>query len=252
MAHYNAPYNNEYYETRRGAPISYDKLAVCAPPLYAATPFERLDIDDPSASAHPLQKALGPVWLVRLCVRGDPEMNVAVSAYSTDLEIASNGEIDFPPIGGNDFVPEAIPIGQIANELPSAEAAVVLAATATGRRVAAVPELIAPFYRNDSPLEARWHLRLDSPARIRTATGSTIESADVYVSRIRTTNRPGSRLWNADAIQPTEVEVVFVPQARVGENWDDYVKRQQAEMRTLHAARKLEMPINFTAGVIAP
>jgi len=250
MARFNAPYNNSYYEARRGGPISYGKLRVCEPPLYAASPFERLDIDDPASAAHPLQKALGPVWLVRLCAGEDPQMNVAVAAYSTDLELNKDGSIDFPAIGGNDFFAEAIPIGHIADELPSAESAVVLAATSTGRRVSGVPELVAPFYRSDDPLESRWHLRLESPVRVRTSIGTFVESSDVYVSRVRETNRPGSISWSADAVQPASADVLFVPTLRVGENWSDYLTRRRAGTRTLHAARRVDMPIKFTAAVI--
>jgi len=248
MARFNAPSNNAYYETRRGGAIAYQKLSLCSPPLYAATPFEWLDVDDPNVTVHPLQKAVGPIWLVTLCADGDPEMDVAVAAYSTDLGLNSDGSVDFPPIGGNDFFSEAIPIGRFTDELPSAEAAVVFAATSTGRRVAAVPELVATFYRYDDPLESRWHLRLDGPAHIQSAAGTVVESSDIYISRIRTTNRPGSRVWSADPVQPPEVDVVFFPTLRVGENFNDYLIRQQAGLRTLHPQRLPNMPISFTGG----
>jgi hypothetical protein len=250
MGRFEAPLNNAYYETRRGGPIAYQKLALCGLPVYAATPFEWLDVDDPNVSPHPLQKAVGPVWLVTLCADGDPEMDVAVAAYSTDLGINADGSVNYPPIGGNDFFAEAIPIGGFADELPSAEAAIVFAARSTGRRVAAVPELVATFYRYDDPLEARWHLRLDGPARMQSAAGTVVESNDVYISRIRTTNRPGSRVWSADSVQPSQVDVVFFPTLRVGELFDEYLIRRQAGTRTLHPQRLPNMPISFTAGAL--
>lgn len=254
VAKYNLPYANKFFDGQRGRPIAYQKLTVCGAPLYASTAFDRLAIDDPATAAHSLQKALGPWWLVKLCGPGTgPQMNIAVSAYSTDLGIAEDGGVDFPAIGGNDFVPEGIPVGQEANELPSPEAAVVLAASLSGRRVAAVPELIAPFFRNGSPFGARWRMRLDGPARIRGASGQSMESSEVFISRVRATTRSqATRSWTADPAQPADVEVTFVPQLIVGEHMDAFLQRQKEGTRIMSAVRRVGVPISFSPATITP
>lgn len=253
LAKYNLPYNREFFDGQHGGPILYQKLSICDEPLYAASAFERLTIDDPANPPHPLQKGVGPFWLVKLCIPGGtPQINIAVSAYATELSIDERGAIVFPAIGGGDFFPEGIPVARRADELPSAEVAVVLAATLTGRRVAAIPDLVAPFFRDDSPLGARWHLRLDRPVRFRSSAGLFIETSELFMSRIRSTNGLGSQIWTADAIQPADVEVTFLPQIRVGENINDYLVRQAAEIRTLRVQRRINVPVRFAASGITP
>jgi hypothetical protein len=247
LAKHNLPYLNEYFDGQRGKRISYQKLSACGQPIYAESPFQRLEIDDVSMDAHPLQKALGPFWLVTLCVASEPQMKIAVSAYSTSLYIGSNGEIVFPAVGGNDFIAEGVPIDESTDALPSAEAAVVLVANMTGRRITSIPRLIVPYYEDDSPLGARWQLRLDGVAHLRTPDNQKLEATELYVSRIRETHRPGSRTWKADPIQPDAVEVTFIPLAHVGENMTAYQARKAAETRTLPAHLLSEAAINFTA-----
>ena len=253
VAKFNLPYTSKKWDAQHGSPIAYQHLAVCGQPLYAASPFERLEIDDPSTQAHPLQKALGPHWLVTLCgPAGDQQVKIVVSAYSTELTIDARGAVVFPPIGGDDFSPEGVPSARIADELPSAEAAVVLAAKLTGRRVAAVPELISPFYRDGDPFGARWRIRLDGPAHVRAATGQVIETSEVYISHVHDTDKPGSRTWASEPVQPAYVDVTYWPLAQVGENYDAYVQRRDAGTHLIHAVRRADMPVTFTAGIIAP
>jgi len=247
LAKHNLPYLNEYYDSQRGGRISYQKLSVCGQPMHAESPFRRLEVDDVSADAHPLQKALGPFWLVTLCADGESQVKIAVSAYSTSLTIGANGEINFPAVGGNDFIAEGVPIDETSEGLPSAEGAVVLAANVTGRRISSIPRLLVPYYQDDSPLGARWQLRLDGVVSLRTSDNRRVEATEVYVSRVRQTRRPGSRTWNADSIQPEYVEVTIVPLPRVGENMTDYQARKVAEARTVSASLLANAPINFTA-----
>jgi hypothetical protein len=176
-------------------------------------------------------------------------MNVAVSAYATDLGITPRGSVDFPAIGGGDFVMEAISVAREGDELPSAEAAVTLAAGISGRRVTALPELVAPFFRDGTPLDARWHLRLDRPTTLQTKEGRPVQTQDIYISRIR--QYGGSRVWTDDVKQPSSKEVMFVPMTFVGENYDTYFQRELAEMRPLSVARRSDAPINFVASQAA-
>lgn len=253
VAKFNMPYLSKMWDAQHGSPIDYQHLAVCGQPLYAASPFERLDIDDPSTQAHPLQKALGPQWLVTLCgPAGDQQVKITVSAYSTDLSIEADGSVKFPAFGGDDFMFEGIPFVGLANELPSPEAAVVLAAKLTGRRVGAVPELIAPFYQDGDPFGELWRIRLDGPAHVRAAAGQLIETSEIYISHVHNTNRPGSRTWASDAVQPAYVDVTFRPMGYAGENYGEYLKRAEAETRIIRAVRRAGMPITFIAGTITP
>lgn len=250
LAKHNLPYLNEYYDSQRGGRISYQNLSVCGQPMHAESPFQRLEVDDVSTDAHPLQKALGPFWLVTLCAGGGSQMKIAVSAYSTSLNIGSKGEIIFPAVGGNDFIAEGVPIDESTEALPSAEAAAVLVANMTGRRIASIPRLLVPYYQDDSPLGARWQLRLNGVAHLRTLDNQSLEATEVYVSRVRETHRPGSRTWTADSIQPEQVEVTFVPLPYVGENLTAYQARKEAETRTIPARRLAGAAINFTAAVV--
>jgi hypothetical protein len=179
-------------------------------------------------------------------------MNIAVSSYSTDLRLDIDGIIEFPAIGGGDFFPEAVPIAQELEELPSAEEAVLLAASATGRRVASAPELIAPFYREGNPFGSRWRITLDGPVRLRAASGEVIESTQIFIRRLRPINGQSAQVWSAPLAQPDGVDVVYVPQARVGENYNDYLARREAETRTIRVSRLPDMPISFVAGGITP
>jgi hypothetical protein len=253
LAKFNLPFDNALFDSQHGGPIEYQRLTVCGPTPYAAAAFQRLSMDDPASPALPMQKALGPFWLVTLCgPAGDPQLNVAVSAYSTDLSVNSSGQVVFPAIGGNDFLPEGIPAGQPSDLLPSPEAAVVLAAKLSGRRVAALPELIAPFYQLDSPLGARWHLHLDGAAHMQTADGRAIDVLDMYVSRKPENGNPGSMTWTADANQPADVQVTLIPQPRVGESEQEFLKRQQTETQIITVPRLPDVPIDFTSGAVSP
>ena len=234
-----------FFNEQRGKPIAYSKLVVCGDILYGEPTFERLLIDDSIENAHPLQKALGPWWLVKLCAEGGPQVQIAVSSYSTDLSISSTGDIVFPAIGGNDFIAEGIPVKGQEKELPTAEAAVVLAAELTGHRVSAVPRLILPFYMDDSPFGARWYIQLDAPSRMRNSEGKIFETSEIFISRIRATRTPGSRLWSADEPQPDFVEVTFVPLGVLGETREQVEARRAAGTTILHAMRRATVPVRF-------
>lgn len=253
LARNNLPYNHAWYDRMRGRPIPFQRLSVCGEPLRAASPFERLAIDDPDTDPHPVQKSVGPFWLVRLCgPGGEAQINVVVSAYATDLVIRSDGTIDFPAIGGGNFMSEAIPIDQPDDGLPSAEEAVLIAAKLTGRRVAAVPELIAPYFREAGPLSARWRIRLDGSARLRGSNGQTIQLSELYLSQVRTNHRTPSRTWAAETVQPDVVEVTFVPLPRVGEHIDAYLMREKEGTKVVQARRRVGVPFRFAAASMAP
>jgi hypothetical protein len=199
-----------------------------------------------------MQKALGPFWLVRLCgPSGDPQARVAVSAYSTDLGVTNRGSVDFPAIGGGDFVPAGIPSNDAYAELPSAEAAVVLAADLTGKHVAAVPELIVPFFMEDNPWGARWHLRLDGPARVTARGGHVLETSDIYIGAMRRTETDASNIWVGAETQPANVSVTLTALSFVGENIKAYLQRERSETKIIRAIRRPDSPITFSAAAFA-
>jgi hypothetical protein len=266
------------HERERGAPIPFDRLAACGPTRYAEAPLARLPNDVPDTNAHPSQKAAGPWWLVTLCdPAGDPAFAVAVSAYSTDLGLDAAGRVVFPPFGGNDFVPTALTRGASRAApwgLPGPEAAAVLAARVSGRRVAAAPVLVAPYYREApdapgalggaSPLGARWRVALDGSARVRTADGRVLEVRKVFVgarppvgaggitSSAAYFAAAGVVTWAAEPAQPAAVPVTWVPLPRTGELFTDYEARRAAETRDLLVPRLEGMPVTFARGAVEP
>jgi hypothetical protein len=55
LAKHFLPYTHSFWDNQRGRTIDYQKLVVCNTPVYAASPFERLEMDDPTTQAHYLQ-----------------------------------------------------------------------------------------------------------------------------------------------------------------------------------------------------
>lgn len=245
-AKFNFPTNYQYFESQRGGRIDFQRLQPCGDPLYVTSPFDRLENDDLSTSAHPWQKMVGPFWFVRLCgPAADPQMNVVVSAYS-DLSVRADGHIEFPAIGGADMLSEGIPLGRSANELPSPEAAVVLAAAATGRRVNAAPLLVLPFNLLDgSALIARWELTLDAPIRA-IVNGAQVQASKVYVSAVRDYQKPPSQRWVAAMEQPASVQIPWEPLPVVGESQSHYEARRAADSKMLAVKRLPQFPVVFT------
>jgi hypothetical protein len=253
LAKFTMPYAYTFWDAQHGSPIDYQRLAACDEPLFASSSFERLREDNGSLPAHPIQKALGPFWLVRLCgPNGDPQARVAVSAYATDLGITKRGSVDFPAIGGGDFVPAGIPSNDPDAEIPSPEAAIVLAANLTGKHVTAVPELIIPFFKDDNPWGARWHLRLDGPARVRARGGRAVESSDIYIGAMRQTPAAASSIWVSAETQPATVSATMTALSFVGENIQAYIQRERSQTKVIRAVRRPDSPITFSAGAVAP
>jgi len=154
----------DYLTREHGAPVEPEKLNTCGRTYYAASAF---DPPPSSAASDPMQlataRAFGPWWIVQLCAAtSTPAVVLAVSAYDTDLKIES-GTLILPPSGGNWFLAQGIPPGTTDWPATPERAAARLAGLA-GRRVAEVPELIAPPFIKGRPQDARWLLTLDGPA----------------------------------------------------------------------------------------
>ncbi|GAC1657956.1 MAG: hypothetical protein NVS4B3_24970 [Gemmatimonadaceae bacterium] len=140
--------------------IDLATLEPCGRAFYSASPFEPLPATPPSAT----RIALGPSWLVPLCSRqGTPSVTVAVSAYATYIEIVK-GFLEWHVPGGGEFWAVGIPFGQAIPTSP--EAAVHTIASATGRRVTDVPDLITRD-KFVVPYDAVWRIVLDGAAVVR-------------------------------------------------------------------------------------
>ena len=163
-------------ERQRGAPINIPALRVCGRTYFARSAFYPLPPSIPDYA----QRSFGPYWLVTVCDGTQPAISFAVSAYATDLQL-SNGKLLFPVVSGEEFKWMGIPVGFAGLPLPPEEAVAAMFAQVK-RRVAAAPELVIPGH--SIPQLARWHLRLDSTAALRTKEG-IVRQQDVYVGMRR-------------------------------------------------------------------
>jgi hypothetical protein len=160
------PWVRRSIETARGGKIDPSRLRVCSRIYYAESPYEPLD---ETADGGAARRAYGPWWIVPLCVEGVPQVFLGIASYATDIEIR-NDQILLPRFGGSQFVWRGIPTS--VGELPvSPERAAQLAAQRTGSRVASVPRLVMPHFRDGGPALARWELTLTPAVRLRTAQG---------------------------------------------------------------------------------
>jgi hypothetical protein len=164
-------------ETDRGAKIDPAKLTVCSRVYYAESPYQTLDeIADGGAA----RRAYGPWWLVPLCIEGVPQVLLGVSSYATEIEIQGD-QLRLSNSSGTEFVWRGIPMG--ARDFPvSPERATQLAAQATGSRIASIPRLVMPHFRDGGPALARWELMLTPAVRLKnTQSGSPLIESRLFV-----------------------------------------------------------------------
>lgn len=189
-------------EREHGAPISMPDQRVCARTYYVRSAFEQLD-DQFKAAGPPTRRLFGPWWLVTLCgSRNQPQVSLAVSAYSTDLRV-EDGSILMPNFGGEWFAAEGISkdVGTTFVEQP--EELVRRTGASYDRRVTRTPELIAPMREDGFPNHPRWRLFLDKPV---TARGKVTEHLNK--TEVMSWRRPGGSQQDyqvALEAQPREV-----------------------------------------------
>ncbi len=175
-----------HFEMKHGGPIDLASLRACGSPLYAATPYNAASLAQASV---PTRRLLGPYWLVSLCAAsGGQVLSIAVSALATDEQLTS-GPIRLPHPASLAYFPSAIPPSLPGLPLAPEQAA-AMAARATGRRVAKVPELIMrgrPF----APQLAQWKITLESTIRARgLESGATTVTQSVYAGFVRSARSP--------------------------------------------------------------
>ncbi len=120
---------------------------------------------------------------------------LGISAYATDVRI-ENDAIRLPKISGNEFTWRAIP-KSVARFPVSPEASAVRVAKQSGARIAAIPRMVMPDFRNGGPEAARWELTLDTAVTFETVVNRrSIRASTVFFGP----SGPGE--FNSALLQP--------------------------------------------------
>jgi hypothetical protein len=223
------------WERERGQRIAISGLKPDPRVFYASTPYEAF----PEGFHPAFGTAFGPYYIVRMTSEGVPTLLVAVAAFATEVEIDGEGKIQRPPLRGNEFVSQGIPVDTTRPYLATAvtpEDAVLYVGSLTGARVSEVPELVRVGLAY-GPLSSSWKLTLDRPVNVRTtANARRAEVRDLYVGPER-----GRRLMIPAAEQPSEY---LIPALRVGTDGEDL------EPETVRVGIKPDQPTIFEPVVI--
>ena len=227
-------------EGDHGGPINVKALSVCGRTLYASTAYEPVDSQvSANAMGRVYERIFGPWWLVTFCDRGgELQVGLAVSAYATDLRIEADGQLNLPLIGGEWFHWEGIPKAAAGEWPASPEHAVQMAAKLTGRRVATLPEFIAPGITGGSPFHGHWRMGLDGSAEYRRVdTGAQVRAEDSYIG-----NAPGAIAPAAFLPTPEQPEgKVF----RYRTNAVIGAPAQPPEYAASYVRRRSDVPVDF-------
>jgi hypothetical protein len=220
------PWVQSRLEDQHGAEIDRSKLQVCPRIYYGESPYESLPAP---TSAQVIRRAFGPWWIVPLCVANEAQVALGIAAYSgVHLE---NGQIRLSQHPGTEFVWRGVRAG---SEVPIApEAAANLAARLTGTKVASIPRLILPDFRNGSPIAARWAMNV-APTGNGGANGASSQQSTLYVGppapgplHLVSIQRPAE-------YQPSEV-ALRIPSAG----------RSSSQAQDVTLTRKPTIPLNF-------
>jgi hypothetical protein len=146
-------------ERLHGDRIDIAALQPCGRAFLAKSPYEPLTGEVPNYT----RNLFGPYWIVGLCgSAGTPQVALAIAASATGMRL-EGGQIRFPLWHGNEFISEGVPRGLAAFLSPEEAAHTV--ATAFGRKVTAVPDLILAGHKT-TPHLARWRVTLDGPVDV--------------------------------------------------------------------------------------
>lgn len=172
---------NIAWEQDRGGSIDVAQLQACGPAAYARSPHVDGAVKRGSLP-EVVRRALAPQYLVELCASGTPVVNVAVSAIATDARVVGGRLVGFDP---RDFTSYGIN-ARMPHSVVRPEDAALLAAQATGQRVAEVPELVLPPFPG-APQLARWRITLEGPVKLRGRRSGVVRSTrEVYAGFGRT------------------------------------------------------------------
>jgi hypothetical protein len=221
------PYLVRRLEQQRGASIDKHGLRDCPRVYYGESPYEPLsDVSDAGVA----RRTYGPWWLVPLCAGGEPQVLLGIAAYATNIRL-ENGSIRLPKYAGAEFVWRSVPVG---GDLPvPPEAAANEVARATGSKVASVPRLILPNFRDGSPAAARWSM--------------SVRPAPAVGVNGRAVSRPTNLFLGPDG--PGGYEVAALQRAAADQPNELRVQMWNFEARTVdHTAvltRKPAIPVRF-------
>jgi hypothetical protein len=184
------------WEHQRGAPVDLAALTVESRVYFAHSPYGAF----PSGFHPAMRKAYGPYYLVTFESGGSPTLEVAVSAYNTDIGINDRGLILLPKFSGMDFMSYGIAAGENGYRPLGPEDAVNLAYTATGARVTTAPELVLPGVKY-SPFLAAWRLSLEKDVHA-VARGKGVGK---MAKSVLVGPKGSERFELPDEVQPTQV-----------------------------------------------
>ncbi|HEX8208781.1 MAG TPA: hypothetical protein VF584_01245 [Longimicrobium sp.] len=146
---------------------------------FVHTPYQLF----PEGYHRAFRRAFGPFYLFTLGTGREPEVLIAVSAYTTDVRIDTDGKLGMPRQSGMEFVTSGV-AGDGPGSLVAPEEAVVRVGRATGARVKEVPDLVMlniPL----GPMNAAWKLSLDRAVRVRTTAGSEARTVStIYLAPV--------------------------------------------------------------------
>jgi hypothetical protein len=169
----------EDWSKERGSPVDPASLSPDPRIFYAETSFGRV----PDGFHPAFRRSYGPWYLVTLVQGGKPALQVAVSAYNTELKIDAHGMLVHPMHSGNDFyaVGIAARTGTPGVRPITAEQAVEAVGRRTGARTERTPTLHL-LGKGQHPANAIWRIDLDRPVRVRVA-GTARQVRTVYAGQ---------------------------------------------------------------------
>lgn len=222
-------------EQGHGGRIDINNLVPCGSPLFAEGAFE-LPLE---GVADRFTRPLGSYWLVALCNGQQAKVSLAIAATAAGLWI-EDGRIQFPSSSGNEFIPAGVPTHWNGPTAESAEAAVAKTFSHTRRRVASVPQLMAPNPAEAFPQSAYWRLTIEDTTTLTVKTsGRRVSSQEVFVGPRRFMGRGTDQ--DAD---------VNIPSAQQTDSLSiDYLVTDNASgpRAKAFARRRIGIPLNLEA-----
>jgi hypothetical protein len=167
----------EYIERQHGAPINWTRLAACGRivPVFA-------NLTDPGQTVpHYVRTPMGPSYIVPFCSESGAR-SVSVDVYVRTLaRVRADGSIEFPTPGGTEFTVFGISSRPTPYFTPEFGARLVYLRLKT--RIRSVPELDGCVFALTichGLLGRHWKFRVEAPLRVRSASGSILETDEFY------------------------------------------------------------------------
>lgn len=182
-----------------GGKIDMDQLQPCGAPLFAEGAIALPITGVPDRFTRPL----GSYWLVALCEGPRPKVSLAIAATAVGLTI-EDGLIHFPPRPGNEFIPAGVPQHWNGATAETPEGAVAKAFPHTRKRIAGVPQLLAPNPAEGLPQSAYWQITLEDTTTLTGKSGRRANTQVIYVGPQRFMGQGGD--GNAEVNIPAALQ----------------------------------------------